>query len=115
MMAAANIPLTVRCKIWKKAAKTAALLDGLMTVKINDSVKLRYQHAFGHNPSFVEHLRTVGEAGTVKMKNQGTPKLANRGVACICSLDTRPVMKEIVIVCGIPSQMEFTLHVPSFG
>jgi hypothetical protein len=83
MMAAANIPLTIRYKIWKEAAKTAALLDSLMTVEINSVVKSHFQHAFGFNPNFAAHLRTFGEAGTVKTKTLGTPKLANRGVACM--------------------------------
>ena len=83
LMAAANIPLSIRYKIWKEAAKTAAQLDGLIPVDIGGVIKSRYEHAFGVNPKFSKHLRTFGEAGTVKTRSTGTPKLANRGVACM--------------------------------
>ena len=49
-MASANIPLSVRYKVWKEAIKAAALLDGLLTVNINGAVKSRFMHAFGVNP-----------------------------------------------------------------
>ena len=34
-------------------------------------------------PAFAKHLRTWGEAGTVKIKTKTTPKLADRGVQCM--------------------------------
>ena len=83
MMASANIPLEVKYKVAKEAIKTAALLDGLLTIDINGTVMSRYEHAFGKNPKCVNFLRTFGEAGTVKTRERGTPKLANRGVACM--------------------------------
>ena len=38
---------------------------------------------FKQKPKFVKYLRTIGEAGTVKITNDNTPKLQDRGVNCI--------------------------------
>jgi hypothetical protein len=35
------------------------------------------------NPKWTQYARTWGEAGTVKVKNKGTPKIANRGIQCM--------------------------------
>jgi hypothetical protein len=35
------------------------------------------------NPKFTAHLRTWGEAGTVKLKTKMTPKLSERGAQCM--------------------------------
>jgi hypothetical protein len=96
MMAAANIPLTIRYKIWKEAAKTAALFDGLMTVEINGVVKSRFQHAFGFNPNFAAHLRTFGEAGTVKTKPPSWPTEELHA----CLLAILLIMRGTAIGCG---------------
>jgi hypothetical protein len=37
----------------------------------------------GHNPKFIEHLRTWGEVRTVNLKSKGTPKIADRGIQCM--------------------------------
>jgi hypothetical protein len=39
--------------------------------------KTRYGRFFSKNPKFVNYLRTVGEAGTVKVKKQQFPKLSD--------------------------------------
>ena len=83
MLAAANIPGSLRYKLWKEAISTATDLDGLMVNDVNGKVKSKYEHAFGKNPKFASHLRTWGEAGTVKTKKTGTPKLSDRGVICV--------------------------------
>ena len=38
---------------------------------------------FKKKPKFVKYLHTIGEAGTVKITNDTTPKLQDRGVHCI--------------------------------
>ena len=38
---------------------------------------------FKKKPKFVKHLHTIGEAGTVKIMNDTTPKHQDRGVHCI--------------------------------
>ena len=77
MMAEANIPEGTRYKLCKEAIKTATDLDGLLLSTLNGLTKTRYEHAFGKNPKFAKHLRTWGEAGTVKTKKTGTPKLTD--------------------------------------
>jgi hypothetical protein len=57
--------------------------DGLQVVTVDGLITTSYKHFFGQNPKFAHHLRTWGEAGTVKTKTKTTPKLANRGVQCM--------------------------------
>ena len=83
MMAAANLPRKERCAIGYKAFETACLLDGLSVVERGGNKKTRYEHFFGQNPKFSKHLRTWGEAGTVKVKSKMAPKLNDRGVTCM--------------------------------
>jgi hypothetical protein len=82
-MTAANVPFAMRFKIWKEAVKTATLLDGLLVIQVGGQLKTRFEHAFGSNPKFANHLRTWGEAGTVKTKITATSKIADRGVQCM--------------------------------
>lgn len=63
--------------------KTATLLDGLAPVTIKGKTASRYVHFMGKNPAFAKHLRTWGEAGTVKIKTKPTPKINDLGVQCI--------------------------------
>jgi hypothetical protein len=83
LMAAANIPIEMCYKLWKMAIKTTMDLDGLLLQTIGGITKTKYKHAYGLNPKFATHLRTWGEAGTVKTKVTGTPKLSNRGAVCL--------------------------------
>jgi hypothetical protein len=52
-------------------------------IRYNGKLATRYEHWYGQNPQFANHLRTWGEAGTVKIKTSTTPKLNNKGVACM--------------------------------
>ena len=83
MMHYANIPIAIRPRVWTEAMRTATLLDGLVVTTIDNKVATRYEHWCGKNPEFAKHLRTWGEAGTVKIKTDTTPKLADRGVQCM--------------------------------
>jgi Reverse transcriptase (RNA-dependent DNA polymerase) len=83
MMVRANLPRPIRYRLFKDAYKTAALLDGLAVINIDGKSATRYVHWCGKNPAFAKHLRTWGEAGTVKIKTKTTPKLADRGVQCV--------------------------------
>jgi hypothetical protein len=83
MMAQANIPLNVRYKIWRYAFKAATLLDGLTVVTVGGKMATRYVLWAGENPKFASHLRTWGEAVSIKTRVRGTPKIADRGTPCM--------------------------------
>jgi hypothetical protein len=51
-----------------------------MPIGIYGTIATKYVHFFGSNPTFVNHLRTWGEAGTIKIKDKSTPKIADRGL-----------------------------------
>ena len=59
-------------------------MDGLIPIEIDGKIASRYNHWIGgKEPKFGNHLRTWGEAGTVKIKTIATPKLGDRGVQCM--------------------------------
>ena len=58
MLAAARVPYDRRYQIAGEAIITATKLDGLVVIKVNGTVKTRYEH-FGYQlPRFVKHMRT---------------------------------------------------------
>ena len=83
LLSAANIPMSVRYKVWVKAFEHATALDGLIVVTIDGKTATRFEHWNGVLPKWVKHLKTWGESGTVKVKNKTTPKLADRGIQCM--------------------------------
>eukprot|EP00957_Ditylum_brightwellii_P092744 7061881-Ditylum_brightwellii.AAC.1 len=66
LMIDANIPINVRCTVCNEAIMTATLTDGLTAIELDGKFGTRYMHLFKKNPMFAKHLRTWGEAGTVK-------------------------------------------------
>jgi hypothetical protein len=56
MMASANVPFETQFKLWKEAIKTAVNLDGLRLRTIDGVTKTKYEHAYGSNPKFANHL-----------------------------------------------------------
>ena len=58
-------------------------MDELIPITIDGVTAARYKRWCGTNPGFANHLRTWGEAGTVKVKTKTTPKLADRGIQCM--------------------------------
>jgi hypothetical protein len=88
----------VRYKIWRHAFKTATLLDGLTVITVGGKTATRYVLRAGENPKFADHLRTWGEAGSIKTRVRGTPKIADRGTHIL------PIMLATVIRCGTQSQ-----------
>jgi hypothetical protein len=58
-------------------------LDWLTIKEINGSKKTRAEHWGMELPKYTKHLKVWGEAGVVKIKKIGTPKLANRGKVCM--------------------------------
>ena len=83
MMNAANVPLPKRYILFREALHTATLLDGLRLVTLNGKTATRFEHWGDQIPRFAYHLRTWGEAGVVKLKQVGTPKLEDRGRLCM--------------------------------
>lgn len=64
-MLAAFIPLDKKAHVCIEAIKYAIALDGLHIVELNGEEKTRDQHVFSHNPKWVTHMQTFGEAGVV--------------------------------------------------
>ena len=83
MMHHANVPAEYRIKLFRDCYETAALLDGLMIVEVDGKLASRFEHFAGKNPKCANHLRTWGEAGTVKLHDKMAPKLGDRGVTCM--------------------------------
>jgi hypothetical protein len=93
VMHRANIPLLLCYKIWQEAFKTVTLLDGLIPsrllhglipIQIDGVTVTCYVHWGGRNPpAFAKHLKTWGEAGTVKLKITATSRVADRGAQCM--------------------------------
>ena len=66
-------------KVWSCATK----LDGLIPITIDGVTKTKFEHQFGKNPAFADHLRVWGEAGVVKLHDDMDPKTKDRGVTCM--------------------------------
>ena len=58
-------------------------LDNLLVSTINGKTGTRYEHFGATIPTFTQHLRVWGEAGTVKTHTKRDGKLADRGTACM--------------------------------
>ncbi len=71
MMNAAQIPKDKRFKLWSKTAKTVTALDNLIPKTWKGETKTCYEHAGLEIPKFIKYLRTCGEAGIVKDKQDG--------------------------------------------
>ena len=80
-MNAAQIPKSKQFKLWSEAATTVTALGHLIPVTWNRKTLTRYEYAGHEIPKFVKHLRTFGEAGTVKDKKDG--KVGDRGITMV--------------------------------
>ena len=79
----ANLPMEMRFRLFGEIFTTITLLDGLTIIEVDGLKQSRYEHIFKKKPKFVKYLRTIGEAGTVKITSDTTPKLQDRGIHCI--------------------------------
>ena len=52
-------------------------------MEIDGATATRYVHWGGTNPAFAKHLKTCGEAQTVKLKITATPRVPDCGVQCM--------------------------------
>ena len=83
MMHRANLPMMDRYHLAHEAFQCATQLDRLTVVEVEGITKTCNEHFVGQNPMFAKHLRTWGEAGTVKIKTSMSPKLNNKGTHCM--------------------------------
>jgi hypothetical protein len=72
---AANVPREFKFMLWRKAFKTATLLDGLSVIKVDNKTNTQYAHWDGQVPKYLKTLRTWGEAGTIKLRTRSHTKL----------------------------------------
>ena len=79
----ANLPMEMRFQLFGEIFTTITLLDGLTIIEVDGLKKSRYGHIFKKKLKFVKYLRTIGEAGTVKITSNTTHKLQDRGIHCI--------------------------------
>ena len=78
-----NVPEEIRYKLYREAFTIATHLDGLKVIAIDGVDKTRYEHWCGKIPRFANHLRTWGEAGTVKTITTKVSKVLDRGIQCM--------------------------------
>jgi hypothetical protein len=64
--------LKLRYKLSREALITATNLDGLGVIEIGGKEATREMHLCEVNPAFVNHLRTLGNAGAMKTKMKTT-------------------------------------------
>ena len=70
-------------RLFGESFTTITMLDGLTIIEVDGHRQSWYKHVFKKKPKSVKYLHTVGEAGTVKITNDTTPKLQDRGIHCI--------------------------------
>ena len=75
---------------------TITMLDRLTIVELNWHKKSQYEHVFKKKLNFVKHLCAIGEAGTVKIMNDTTPKLQDCGAFLLGMLK---IVQKAVIEC----------------
>ena len=63
----ANLPMEMRFQLFGEIFTTITMLDGLTTTEVDGLKQSWYEHVFKKNLKFVKYLRTIGEAGTVKI------------------------------------------------
>lgn len=78
-LSAANIPRKYRWVMFPHVMSCTTKVDGLAVIELDGEKKTRYEHRLGSNPKWTAHLRTWGEAATVKTKTQATSKVEDRG------------------------------------
>ena len=83
MMHYAHVPMEFWYKLFRDCYATVAINDGLMIVELNGRNASWFEHFFGKNPKCSAHLRTWGEAGTIKLCQKMTPKLSDCGKTCM--------------------------------
>lgn len=71
----ANLPPSIRNKVFLYASKLATILDGFVVSTIHNKLATRYKHFGIQVPQFATNLPTFGEVSTVKLKSLMTGNL----------------------------------------
>ena len=75
--------MEMRFQLLGEIFTTITMLDGLTITEVDGLNQSQYEHVFKKKLIFVKYLRTIGEAGTVKITNDTTPKQQDCGIHCI--------------------------------
>jgi len=100
LMVRAHVPMKIRYQAFREAFKASTELNGLEAVTVYGKVLTRYEHCEGKIPSFVRHLRTWREAGTVKIKTAHQRQSWLTKGFNVCSSDTRLITEGTCIECA---------------
>ena len=80
-MSGTNFLLEVRYTTFGEVSNCIAKLDWLTGIELDGVKKTRIEHYQGSLPAFANQLRTIGEAGTVRIGKNG--KIKDRGVTML--------------------------------
>ena len=75
------MPTDVRYRALGEVANTIAMLDWLTVITLYGKKKTHVENYQGKLPAFINQLRTIGEAGTVYIRNNG--KVKDRGATML--------------------------------
>ena len=81
MNSRANFLLEVRYTTFCEVSNCIAKLDWLTVIELDGEKKTRIEHYQGSLPAFANQLRTIEEAGTVRIGKNG--KVKDRGVTML--------------------------------
>ena len=63
-----NLPMEMQYQLFGGIFTTVTVVDGLTVIELNGKHMACYNHFFGEMPGFDLNLHTVGEAGTIKLR-----------------------------------------------
>ena len=75
--------MAVRYKVFPYWIKTVVKLENLCVVKYNDKRLSWYEHMSLDLPKWAQHMRVLGEAGTVTVKTKMHLAFYNKGMICM--------------------------------
>ena len=78
-----NLPMEMWYHLFGEIFTTVTFLNGLTVIELDGKHTLCYEHFLGETLRLACSLHTVGEASTVKVKTDTSPKLEDCGVHCL--------------------------------
>jgi hypothetical protein len=67
----------------REAFKTTNDLDSLVIKAVGEKKATRNEQVYGYNPKWMQFIHTWGDPGTVKVKADTTPNIADQGALCM--------------------------------